>query len=515
MSEPSNVKGKKLSMPVRLMVAIVVVITGAVLVNRIALIFSYSEDIAGIEPVFAYYILKICNYEHIYQNIKEIPFSNCQYAPLYFETIGRAIRTMLPLEWVDQRNIYLVSRGGNLLFNIATSFIIGLLVMKISANKLLGFIFGCLSFWAFSTYHYAIRPDSLKTLFIALTLFYFFKIYINKQTRAIHAILFILFACLACFTKQDAAVVIAALVMAGLLFDNFRKWAVIGTGVIAANGLLFLFYFIQYGDAFVDNITIGFKFNYSLEYFIWVIWKGYKHWLIFISLSIITALYYSKATYKKAGTWSIFVLIFSFIFISILSTKWGAGVNYFYDIIMLNFICLAYLVHNSRKENTAKYYHTIIAIAALFLFLDIHNKNIQAYNKNNTTNDKLRYSELGMAKQIILNNVEKESFYLYTLEKYICNEFYESCLFPAYETSDPQLLMATLRYDRGTDDLTLPIKPDIHLYDSPAFIEQLKNEEVLALMPKQRGFIPYYDITETSFRLIDSTEKFYLYRLEY
>lgn len=62
MSEPSNVKGKKLSMPVRLMVAIVVVITGAVLVNRIALIFSYSEDIAGIEPVFAYYILKICKY---------------------------------------------------------------------------------------------------------------------------------------------------------------------------------------------------------------------------------------------------------------------------------------------------------------------------------------------------------------------------------------------------------------------------------------------------------------------
>lgn len=506
---------KRDSFPIeKLLLSFVLIISVFVFVNRLLLIFSDNIDLAGIEPVFIYYIIKDFSGKSIYLDLNQIPFSNCQYVPFYFNFLAKIIDILRWSESHGIKDVYIISRSLNLLLNIFSSILVGILVTRIyNKNKYLGYIISLLSFWAFSSYFFAARPDSLKTFFLLLALFFYYKSLDASRVISLSAIAFILFASLACYTKQDVLIIITLLLLMGIFTNGFKKWLIISSGLLLSGLLILLFYYQKYGDNFISNLFLGFKFNYSFEYFTMVFGNRYIHWMIFVFLVPIFSLFIKKSDNSSKLNLLPRVLLISFPFITFVSFKWGAGVNYYLDSILLAYIILpSFLYLDFFKRRPIHFLLALIVFAFAFLSFDIHKKNISVYSTKEELKHKNISNELLEVSEKLKKFSRGSEFYLYTFEKPICNEFLESCLFPAYETSDPQFLLSTLLYYNGDTSLYLPIHPNIEIYSNSNFIQRIQIRTVFAVMPKSFGFIPYYDITKSYFEKIDSTELFYIYK---
>jgi hypothetical protein len=478
-----------------------------VLVNRFLLIFDNSYDLGGIEQVFVYYILSTFNGNPLYGEINIPPFSNVQYTPIYFETMASFLK--LFYDQIDAKVVYTFLRAFNVFFNLLTAIFAGLaggVIWKL--NKTHAFMLTIVSFLTFTSIHYAVRPDSLKTLYLFIYFYISIIIYVKNKSTFLNYILLTFFGVLAIFTKQDSVVIVGITFMCGLFFLKLRNWAIIGLCFTFLFTFFSLIFYLQYGEVFYENISIASKFNFSFSYFYHAIFINWIHWFILIGAFSLYLL--SNKNYILVTKLYTFIFLSSFSLIIIMSLRWGAGTNYYQDsLIIFTIFFFGFVFYKIQNQNNANLY-SFLFIPILFFYFDVHSGYIKIFNpkKQNT----IIIQETNKISDILNTQINSKSFYLYTFEKQICNLFFEECLFPAYETNNPQYLANTINYGNNKTTPTFPSKPEIELYKNNNLFELVKDKAVYAIMSKNIDFIETYGFKRTNFNLIDSTEYYYLFK---
>jgi len=453
----------------------------------------------------------------LYTEINIPPFSNSQYSPLYFEISGNFLKIISGNTNTDQLTVYRIFRALNIFINITTSIVAAAASARIwQLKRSQTFLIFMLSFLSFNTIYYAVRPDSLKTLFIAISFYYFVRICFGKEDSLKNIFTFIAFGALAIFTKQDAVIIFAAMCLFGVLFSDKMKWIKISSISMLTFVVIFGLLLMFYGNSFIENITLGTKFNFSGKYFYYATFSRMIHWYLLIAIGSIMFMMFCKNLLLKKAYLIIFIL--SFIGLLIISFKWGAGPNYFQDSLLLFEIFILGFVCNKTNENpNIVWNYSYLLIPVFWVALDIKYVNIKMFdNEKNRVNKELIDDTNKIVSVIPSNNTAGEHFYLYTFEKQICNSIYKNCLFPAYETNDPQYLGNTVFYGNRPKGVSVfsDILPKLRLYNSSNLFELANHKKIYSIMSKGVGFIEYYGFEEVQFTIIDSSKYFYLYEMK-
>lgn len=491
------------------------IVAALLLVNRVFLVFSASDDIAGIEQVFIYYINVVINGGAIYRDYTDVPFLNCQYAPFYFEFLGNALKPVLGNTRADQGALYIILRSVNLLINLLSCVLLAIFAWQMSDRRKYDlWLVGLLTFFCFSNYHFAVRPDSLKSFFLMVTLVAFFYAIFGKKGKPFVLGVFVVSALLAICTKQDAAFIIGALIVTGLFFDSPRRWAKVGAAVSLGVMLLGVFLSLHYGDAFLKNILLLLQFKFSKGYFTHVILGKYGHGLVFISFSLFLHLIISRKFRSRVASMLAMILLIAFPFTIVSSAKWGAAPNYFLDLLMISILLIFFSIKAIPEGQLKKSCYLAFGIMGiLMLYKDISSGLITIYSPEDEQRFKANREQVTAIRKKVLSASASEAFYLLTFEKGLCNDLSTSCLFPSYETDRPELLQSTQRYFRGDTTFQMISYPGLSLYPDTAFSTIVSERNVFAVYPKTFRFIEFYDFHESKFTLLDSTDSFYLYKM--
>jgi hypothetical protein len=354
----------------------------------------------------------------------------------------------------------------------------------------------------------------MKSLFLALALYSYVNVIKGAALSYIQVGAFIIFSGLAFITKQDAIILTGALVVAGSLTQNFERWFIIGLLAFAFMSVLSVLYAYSLGPYFTDNFLLGFKFQYSLDYFKGAIWKSSYYRLLFIVFIVTSTIFSLRFTKHAREKWLVYTLVISSVLTFLASLKWGAGINYYQDLMLICLLSLSYLaaiLFPDRSSNLGRW--GVIAVMLSILILDVVHGNIKIYSRSEESKYESIARNISLVKSKIDSIAKGEEYHLFTFEKGLCNELCAACLFPAYETTDPQFLSGTLRYNKGATDFTLSVYPDINLYSEQRFLTLLKGKVVYSVMAKEIGFIDYFDLVQSEFSIIDSTDLFYIYQV--
>lgn len=475
------------------------------IVNRIYLVFDYSFDLAGIEQIFIYYIIRIANNLDLYTQWDKPPFANNQYGFVYFELISNLF-SIGKNEVLAEVQIYQFTRIINIFLNLLCS-ILGVklynsLFIKSKFSSLIVFI---AIFLSYNTIYFAARPDSLKTVLVLLSLFCYVKLTKENTQSLIYQFGFVLTSCLAFFTKQDALIPLSLFCLSGILFFNRFIWIRTSLILVLCLGATLFAAQTYYGHAFLTNFTMGTQFSLSFKYFFASIFTKFWHWFLFCIASIFLAWksknYYIRRLIFTITLWLLCTLMISF--------KWGAGPNYFQDIIIILIVLFAGSIPNI---NAKPYWH-IIYFLPIFLFsADLYQGNIKVADPS----AKQHYQELffdsiqaAVKVEQIANNT---AFNLLTYEKQICNFFPKDCLFPSYESDMPQLLGHSIFYHAPSVEASFPTLPKIsNMKPVESLVESYSKSRMILVLAKNSNAKAIFEIPMSENILVDSTTYFYIY----
>jgi hypothetical protein len=490
----------------RILIIAYLIAFGLLISNRLLLIFDYSIDLGGIEQVFIYYLVLVKNHLNLYSSWQAPPFANNQYSFLYFELLGNFLKFKIFDNYPENLEVYQLARFFNLVFN----FISAIIAVKIynsifKHSKIVAVLIFLTCFMSFQSVHFATRPDSLKSMFVLIMILFFLKLVLKDGYKLFNSFGFVLFGSLAIYTKQDAILLYGLLCFFGLIYFQRKLWFSISILVLIVIPISYFVAGLYYGEFFVTNFFLPSQFNLSLDYFFLAILRVYWHWFLFIIAIMLAAYLSEKLILNKLavilGAWVLSTFI--------ISLKWGAGINYYQEIVIISIVLFFGMLDEMNKLKVQKFMYFI----PLFLLsADLLQGNIKRYSPEGNRYNKKLYEDSILAAEIITKKTKSASFYLLSYEKQICNQFPQNCLFPSYESNMPELLGNSIVYNIPNVKDIFPSLPEVKNMTSLEDLTSLyKNENLILVISKNVNDDSIYDVSFDKSYLIDSTIHFYIY----
>ena len=254
----------------RILYSVVIVVFAIQLANRVYLIFEPIPDLGGIETTFVHGVQSIEHYGTLYKNPEQPPYEFFQYHPLYFYTVALL---------VDKEDepvfIYRVGRSLNLLFNLLTIVLLALFMKhQLSMEKYLSWAIALLAFSLFWSHNVAVRPDSLKTLWLVASASLLWKYLLtnynskNKQPLADAIASFFpiaLCSTLAFATKQDGILAMGIFPLTIWGATGFSRALLLGLMMLVSN-LLFVLLLSGISPMYWTNAWLGLNQGLSVPW---------------------------------------------------------------------------------------------------------------------------------------------------------------------------------------------------------------------------------------------------------
>ncbi len=362
-----------------------------ILVIRCISVFSYSFDIGGLEQYFSFLTL-MAGQGKLYNDPTVLPYVVSQYPPLYFY-LANGLGKIVQVFHVDEiRSIYLAGRSISLLCNLATVYIVFRFFRKtiqpISVQR--SIIPACIVFLLFIVHNFSARPDSLKILFIVLSMYLAFRYFVLKTWTYLAGL--IVSSILAIITKQDATIYILAIGIASFTYN--KKVSVIYIGLVGLTSLLLLVAVCKFDfHTFYTNLIIGINSGYQLDWLLNILKYCYPAILVGVLLGMLCLRILLLEKHKSIAV----ALILVFVTSHLSMLKWGSFTNYLIEFQILVFVIPIYFMYKYDYDAGKWIFPAIIC-----LFLGNH----YIHNYNNAiiwsyTDDKIQYIDIKQAAKEI------------------------------------------------------------------------------------------------------------------
>lgn len=383
----------------------------------------------------------------LYTSPLKAPFSITQYTPIYY-ILNAFTAKVFGLTENNVYALYYIGRSWNLLFNLASSFIVYRIAKDhfqvIGLKALLLFI---ASFALNFAHNFAVRPDSLHDL-AGIAALYTFIYYYKSNKRNITLIVVVVLTALALFSKQSGIQFI--IIFVGFSF-LIRDWATM-VKLIVLSALLYgtLFYstYLVY-PSFFENIIGGVKNGIDVTNFVKYILTrsifiliGWP--LIFYFLYLLIAknlIFKGNNSNRLLAISSLGTLIFA----SVTALKMGATTQYY--VVFMN-LALIVSIHQTFEFNTFQkrrqfllHKYSLVSIFCFFIIVLFGFYTLKSIT--NFKNDpKLILQKHATAQIVKLINADLKSTkgkYIYSnlgtdtyapSRQYLNNIYFKNCLIP-------------------------------------------------------------------------------------
>lgn len=367
----------------------------AIFAVRIALVYSHSTDLSGIEQNVIYSTQMFLSGGDLYTSPQVAPFSITQYTPLYYYLCGFSAR-LLHLDPVNHiHELYIIGRFWSLLFNLAMALIVFRIGQRVFNFSFLvsGIIF-CTAFIFNFSHNFAVRSDSMHD-FLALVSIYFFLLHYKAkdqqdQPAGSFTFLFpaVLLSVLALLAKQSGIQLIIIYAGFTFLIKDWRSFLYLLLSSTVVYGITLWFCHAKY-PFFFENVIGGVSNGISIDNFITYV-VGKKLFIISILPLILIAFYiiFKQSLIFRGGLTErclAIAVLGTFCFATVTALKMGSTIQYYVLFINLAILLVVNDIYNggvlSRFNYSAlAFFSCIIIVVLLYTASDC--KMLLTYNRS-------------------------------------------------------------------------------------------------------------------------------------
>ncbi len=350
----------------------------AILVVRIAIVFSYLPETGGVSINMMYGIMHLNKTGILYSNPESAPFSIIQYMPLYYYFVS-GIGYLLNKS-NDVYSMMVINRAICFISGVGYCYLlfIGLRKNFPKIGIRIPAIIGLLTFTLIPSHNYG-RLDNLYLLFCLAAVFLFIKYVRQKNEQGIinikALVLSGVFCSLAILTKQTG--IILASLFAGWLLIIDKSPSNLFKFILAflIPTIVSIYFTLPVNPIdFKLNTINGIKNGIDLNWFYQVTVKYYfaeSGFLIAFGLYMAGWLLFERKPGLKLFTSASIVFLFSTAFL--MSMKGGGNPFYFLEFTFMVFFGICIIV-NEYPEEHKKYLPYITLLLPFFLMSTINDK---------------------------------------------------------------------------------------------------------------------------------------------
>jgi hypothetical protein len=428
------------------------------LIVAVILVISPVTSIKGAEPNVIYTIqMTMLNKTWMYQDPESIPFSATQYTPLYYVvcSIFGNLLSLTPGD--DVVPIYQISRLVSFINCVGVSCFIFLILHKVhDVNKPWSWWIALLSVLCATPWYYAVRPDSLMSLFLFASIFCFGGYQRNWKHPYRYLFLAGALAALSFFSKQNGLIV-SLVIGSYLLFTaRLKELGIFITGVATGSLLFCLVFYPFYTKFFFQHLFQGLNNGINIQDAIGTAYYGFISRFGTISLLTFLLIFilHSQVSFKNLSDeikFMIYLLIITFLFAIVTALKIGSDINYFNEAIAISFILLCkvcWIIKDRNQELNSRWFK-IFAFCLTFSFalsismsgfLMVGIRNIKRMNERS---DVYNNEVISFVKEA--QNKTHKKFYMIADDAFIINSFPSENILPHTD-------IASLWYTRNIYD---------------------------------------------------------------
>jgi len=315
---------------------------------------SYFADLGGFERNVVWTIQHQLLGGRTYENPNTLPFAITQYGPAYYFIVG-LLSSTFHIDPEEGRSIIQFARLFNLTLLMAMTTVVFLLV-KYQLHKTAAAFAGLMSFIVMGQYFISGRPDALKAFFVLLSFYTSLRFVATYSLKWQTIAMF--FASCALLTKQDGLIAFFPIFLFHLINKSpFFEWMK-SAAICCAFGFLIAGLIVTQPFA-VYNLIDGLKNGLSLSWFLSVFHNYFGYLGLVLLLATLGVMKLAQSNSKQAVLLASFLSIFT-IFPWLFSLKFGSGLNYFNELIVLSILSASLLIRPLIASST-KYGFAILA----------------------------------------------------------------------------------------------------------------------------------------------------------
>jgi hypothetical protein len=388
------------------------------IILRILLVFSYSNDIGGIENNVVYSITKYLSDGCLYNDPESGNFNITQYSPVYYNLVTFICFVFKINPLTDVHLVYVIGRFLSLIFcGIGGVFLFKIFRDKFKIDFFTSFLLIVIYSFLLTRIHFSTRPDGLFSLLSILILHFFLKknsldfdhfFGFLKKNLILITLIF-----LAVLTKQSG---IQYLFLYSFYFlirkEYLNSILALIFFVLMTAVILFLFYIFN-GEFFFKNIVGGVNNGFSFVRIVQVFQHLYSEnsiLLLVLFCSFIYVLVNNMSRQYFLICTNVIVLVG---FALITSGKEGSWINYYNEFLINGLILLAIVLKD--LEGYIKRMNIDLLFASfmiLFQFpLSLFHKVYDEHYKHLTSN-KSEYLNGIKVAQFLTNNLTKKDYFI-------------------------------------------------------------------------------------------------------
>ena len=358
------------------------------IIFRLLLSFSYALDLGGIEENVIYTISSTFEGNPIYGNPEAENYSITQYSPiLYLFNIG--LDSLFGVSRsTDYHKIYVIGRILNLAVNLFSVLLLyKLLCKKMAIEKTFAFSLSVLMFFTLTRFHFSVRPDALYNL--TFILFIYYSIPLIREGKGMKTFVLPCVLLVILFFIKQSAVQIIPLIPMFLLYKkryfDFLKFSFILLFLIVLG--LFLFHFFL-GDYLLLNILGGIKNEISIRNAIELFLNYFSKNTIILLFFIFSMIFYLKDEISRRNIlyqFIIFSTLITFFTSFILTSKVGAGINYYNEFGVLVLILFSVLFSDLNSKLLDVFLGGVLFVCVIYFFRSYyheHSMDLKKINKH-------------------------------------------------------------------------------------------------------------------------------------
>jgi len=339
----------------------------ALIVFRIALIFSYNAELCGIDNNFVYSVQRIMQGFDLYTDPQKLPYAINMYSPFYF-SISAFIGNIFHLNPDEPIYIYGLCRSVSFVCDITTCFFLFSILRTryratTEASLFIVSIFAAIiCFWGFTFS----RTDSMVLTFYAAVIYFLTSSRVGeKKTLFITALL-----SAGCIFSKQSGIVVPLIVISWLWFQSNLKsifiyllfFAITFTGMVVLYryGMNYTYFFENTVKAIQNSISIPWFYDYVFKRALNSLWILPFYMAILICLKD-----WAKDNKEGKALTSVYIIQLGFSFL--ISLKIGSSVGYYTESLFLALIIIVrYFINNPDLHLRKKTFGFLIPL--LFLF---------------------------------------------------------------------------------------------------------------------------------------------------
>jgi hypothetical protein len=315
--------------------------TLAYLFLRILLVFSNSSDLGGVENSVVYSISKALYGIPLYGDPESGNFDITQYSPVLYMVNLFIDRLFGLTPLTDVQSIYFVARGINLVVNVFSAFLIyKLLVKQFAVHNKIAILSCCLFLISLTRFHFSGRPDAFFNLNFILLIYFFIKYQVasDRKTRIKMAILTTLFVAFSFFIKQSGIQFFVLIPVFFVLRLEIKKAIYFAFLTFIFFALFMLLFNFIYGPFFMKNIIGGIVNEIKITNAIELFFNFYSKSSFLFVIGMVASIFYFKNKSSDVEKFISFCAFFIFSFSFLLTSKIGAGINYYNEFLVISVI---------------------------------------------------------------------------------------------------------------------------------------------------------------------------------